>query len=458
MKRRHFLQRAVLGTGMICGATTFPCPAIAQESGSANERIGVGIVGAGGMGSGDAKQAARFGTIIAVADADLQHGERLKKAFEDRPEVYQDYRQLLDRKDIDVIIQATPDHWHSKINIDAMRAGKDVYGEKPFSLTIREGQLVCRTVKETGRVFQTGTQQRSESRFQQAIELVRNGRIGKLKQVHVVLPYYNTRGGPFPVEQPPTSLDWDLYQGQAPACPYMKSKTHTTFRWWYEYAGGITTDWGNHHMDIAMWGMDTETTGPVSVEARAVFPNRGEKDCYNTPDRFFSRMMFANGIELLFYVGLGDKPLYGDRAPHSETTAEEIEHLFGNEKSPEVREGQRNGIMFVGETGRLFVNRGGVYGKAIEELKENPLPENRWKVKPSSNHMANFFDCVRSREVPVASAELEHRSVTPCHLTNISIRLGGIPLRWDPDREIFPDNTEANAMLLRKQRQGYEVG
>ncbi|MDR3232283.1 MAG: Gfo/Idh/MocA family oxidoreductase [Planctomycetaceae bacterium] len=465
MKRREFLHRSVLTGAAALPVYTFSSAAAFKpvQAQSANDRLGIALIGCGGQGTGDIKSAARVGDVVAVADADLGHAENVKKIFDGKPAVYQDYRKLLENKDVDVVIQATPDHWHTKINIDALRAGKDVYGEKPFSLTIAEGQQLCKVVKETGRVFQTGTQQRSGKEFQTAVELVRNGRIGKLKRVLVALPYYNTSGGPFlPGEAVPAKLDWELYQGQAPVHPYIPQRTHRIFRWWYEYAGGIMTDWGNHHIDIAHWGMDVETTGPLTVEARGIFPNEGKPDCFNTPDRFFSAMKYPGGLELFFYVTLAEKPKFGDTTTHQETGKEQFDWLFGKDCPQDVHDNKRNGIMFIGDKGRVFVNRGGLFGKPVEELKENPLPDSidgkpRWRVKPSGDHIKNFFDCVRSREEPVAPARIEHRSVTACHLTNISIRLGGRKLQWDSVKESIIGDTEADAMLRREQRKPYGI-
>jgi predicted dehydrogenase len=335
-----------------------------------------------------------------------------------------------------------------------------VYGEKPLTLTIEEAKQLRRVVAETGRVFQTGTQQRSERNFQTAVELVRNGRIGSLKQVWVALPYYSTKGGPFAKEPVPPKLDWDRYQGQAPAHDYTHHRCHKIFRWWYEYAGGIITDWGNHHVDIAHWAMDCEHTGPVEVEARGMFPNADHPqaaECYNTPDRFCSRMKFANGVEVLFYSALGDQRVYGEVEPCEPVTPEQVEWLFGIGDVPdEIKHADRNGVMLVGDRGRVFVNRGGVYGGAAEELKENPLPADAWRVRPSRDHMGNFFDCVKTREQPVAPAEVEARTVTSCHLTNISLRLGR-KLRWDPQREVIVGDEEALAMQSREQRAPYQI-
>jgi predicted dehydrogenase len=223
----------------------------------------------------------------------------------------------------------------------------------------------------------------------------------------------------------------------------------------------MATDWGNHHVDIAQWGIGgDEVTAPVSVEARGLFPNAdnpGKADCFNTPDRFYAELKYAGDVVLHFYIVLEDQFRFGGINEYPTTTPEQKSWLWGKDYPDELNTNKRNGIMFIGDKGRIFVNRGGVYGKPVDELKENPLPEERWKVKPSNDHMKNFFDCVRSRETPVAPAELEHRSVTACHLTNISIRLGGRKLQWDATKEEFIGDAEANAMLKREQRASYAV-
>ena len=430
--------------------------ASAEEPTAKNDGPRIGCIGVGSRGMADSKQASRFGDIVAICDADLKHAEMAKAALGGKADIYQDYRKLLDRNDIDVIINGTPDHWHTLINVLACKSGKDVYAEKPLTLTIDEGKILRKVVEETGRVVQSGTQQRSDGRFQTAVELVRNGRIGRLKQVWVALPYYSTKGGPFSAEPVPEHLDWGLFQGQAPERPYCPQRSHGVFRWWYEYAGGITTDWGNHHVDIAHWGMDCELTGPTSVEARGCFPNQGKPDHYNTADRFFSRMLYPNGVEVLYYSALNDRRFYGPVEKHEPVSDEQRAWLFGKDAPEELLEGKRNGVMFVGEKGRVFVNRGGVYGAPVEELKENPLPSDAWRVRPSRDHMANFFACTRSREEPVAPVRIEHRTITACHLTNISMRLGR-KLQWDPAAEQIVGDEEANRWLHREQRAPYGI-
>jgi myo-inositol 2-dehydrogenase / D-chiro-inositol 1-dehydrogenase len=456
--RRDFLRSAA---ALTAAGTAAPYwftgeMAAAQETKSKNDRPHIGLIGVGGQGTGIAGQAARFGEIVAICDVDLRHAERAKQIFGGKADVYQDYRKLLERKDIDVVTNGTPDHWHTAINIAACKAGKDIYAEKPMTFTIDEGKLLCKVVEQTDRIVQVGTMQRSFPEFQTAVELVRNGRIGKLKQVWVALPYYSTKGGPFPKVPVPPQLNWDMYQGQAPLHDYLLQRTVSNFRWWYEYAGGIITDWGNHHVDIAHWGMDCDLTGPTSVEARGLFPNPEGPQFYNTPDRFFSRMLYPNGVELLYFASMNERLRYGDVAEHQATSPEQIEWLFGREMPKEIKSYNRNGIMFIGDKGRVFVNRGAVHGKAVEELKQNPLPADAWRAYPNSDHMANFFDCVKTRKQPCTPVQVEHRSITACHLTNISIRLKR-KLTWDPVSQQIVGDDEANAWQKRPQRPPYVV-
>lgn len=457
--RRAFLQStAGLGAAALAAPYFFTAQsAQSAETKSKNDRPHVALIGAGSRGRNDVSDAAKFGEIVAVCDLDRQQTKNLKGLGRHQPEFYTDYRKVLDRKDVDIIVNATPDHWHTAINIAACKAGKDVYAEKPLTLTIGEGKLLCKVVKETGRIVQVGTQQRSERQFQTAVELVRNGRIGKLRQVWVALPYFSTRGGPFAAQPVPPEFNWDMYQGQAPEHDHCKQRTHATFRWWYEYAGGIVTDWGNHHMDIAQWGSDNETTGPISVEARALFPNSKGSQYFNTPDRFFSRLHYANGVDVLFFSALADRAIYGrDVQPHQETTPQQIEHLFGKDTPEEVKTFKRNGVMFVGDAGRVFVNRGGIHGKPADDLKGNPLPAGAWRVRPSSNHMGDFFQCVKSRQEPASPVRIQHRTITACHLTNISLRLNR-KLTWDPQAEQIVGDDEANAWQKRAQRSPYTI-
>ncbi len=427
--RRTFLASSAAGG--LAAAMTPHTNSFAQDSKprSANERLGVGIIGLRYQGSVIAHKAALYGDIVAVCDVDKNVRDQAKASFGSTPGDFEDYQDLLVRKEVDVITIGAPDHWHTKMVIDACRAGKDVYCEKPLTLTIDEGKKLRDVVKETGRVVQVGSWQRTDHRFRQAVEMVRQGRIGKLQDVEVVLGK-NVVGGPFERRRVPTNLNWDLWQGQTPDVPYIQERSHYTFRWWYEYSGGQMTDWGAHHIDIAQWGIDSL---PVEIDGQAKYPD--VVDGYNVAIDFGVTYKYANGVTLT------------------------------------IADNGRNGIMFTGDAGRIFVNRGSIQGKPVEDLASNPLPRKDWKVydfdnldRPERmgkldaivNHMGNFFDCVSSRRKPVSDIESQHRSVSTCHLGNISMRVGR-KLQWNPESETFVNDSEADKLLSREQRAGFEI-
>jgi myo-inositol 2-dehydrogenase/D-chiro-inositol 1-dehydrogenase len=443
--RRRFLQTAAAlaaSPAVPYWFTGSAAPA-AMHYKSKNDRPLIGAVGVGGQGTGILQWAARFGDVVAVCDTDLAHAQRACATFGGKPTVYQDYRKLLSRNDVELITNGTPDHWHAGVAVAACRAGKDMYTEKPLALTIDEGKLMRDVVRRTGRIVQVGTQQRSDPNFRLACELVRNGRIGKLKSVTVTLPFYNTKGGPFATKPVPKNLDWELWQGQAPLREYCPERVHSNFRWWEDYAGGIITDWGQHHMDIAYWGMNLDESGPLWVEGNAVFPNEGRANCFDTPDRFFIKMKFPGDIDLLYFVA------HDRKYRESITPADEAKLFLETQPGDE---GGRNGIMFTGDAGRLFVNRGGIRGKAVDELKTNPLPEDRKRVYESNDHMGNFFECVKSRKESIAPVRIAHRVITACHLGNIAIRLKR-RIQWDAAGEqIVGDAEAAGSKYVRRAR------
>jgi predicted dehydrogenase len=376
-----------------------------------------------------ADKARAHGDVVAICDVDRNIREQARASFGSTPSIYEDYREMLARHDLDVITIGTPDHWHAKMLIDACRAGKDVYCEKPLTLTIDEGKVIRRVVAQTGRVVQVGSWQRSDQNFRLAVEMVRQGRIGPLRQVDVVLNK-NVTGGPFPTSSPPPTLNWDLWQGQTPSVPFINERCHYTFRWWYEYSGGQITDWGAHHIDIAQWAIGED---PVAVEATAKMPN--VKNGYNVPVDFRGTVRYPNGVVL------------------------------------SVSDTGRNGITFTGDTGRIFVNRGTLAGKPVDDLAHHPLPRESFKLyefdnlaRPPRtskldsivNHMGNFFDCVHSRRRPLSDVESQHRSATTCHLLNIAMRIGR-PIRWDSKNEKILDDSQANSYLSRHQRPRFEV-
>lgn len=417
--RRRFLQSA---SACMAGGLTAPAW-LARAAESKNDRFVVGAIGVGGQGTSIADRARKFGDIVAVCDVDRTHADRARERFGGKADVYDDYRKLLDRKEIEAVTIGTPDHWHTAVALDALRAGKDVYCEKPLTLTIDEGKLLISTVRETGRVFQVGTQQRSDARFRQACELVRNGRLGQLKKVTVSLPRSTKVGGPFDTRPVPNSLDWERWQGQSPAHDYSPERCHFDFRWWYEYSGGIMTDWGAHHMDIAHWAMGIDRGGPLSVEGKMSDHERKRinevqrTNAFNTAAEFTVDLIYPDDV--LVQVVLGDE-----------------------------------GVLFEGDAGRLYVNRRRITGKPVEELAEHPLPADAVKLYESHDHMGNFFDCIKTRKQPISDVESQHRSVSACHLANISLRLGR-KLAWDAAQEEFIGDSEANRMLSRPQRAPY---
>jgi predicted dehydrogenase len=438
--RRQFLKTSAGLAGM--GATLpswigdLSYGAERRQEPAANDTFGVGAIGVGGQGTNIARQAGRLGKMLAVCDVDRRHAERAREAFKNElgveAEIFEDYRKLLERQDIQVVTVGTPDHWHTRICIDAMKAGKDVYCEKPLTLTIREGQLLVKTAQETGRIMQVGTQQRSEMGpegnwfFLRAVATVRSGRLGKMQKITASLPLSTQEGGPFEPKPVPEGFNWDLWLGQAPLADYCPERSHFTFRWWYEYSGGIGTDWGAHHMDIVQWALDKESSGPITADGSATklpaVPNG-----FNTPKELRVLCTYEGGAEVQI------------------TTGDE-------------------GILFEGERGRIYVNRGRVAGLPFEEQDNDTSVQDQiheqmaklYKGKKPGSHMRNFFEAVQSREQPVSDVASQHRSVSACHIANISARLQR-KVSWDPANEEFVGDDEANAMRTRHQRSPYEV-
>jgi predicted dehydrogenase len=401
---------------------------------SPNERPGIALIGCGGMGRGDAQNASRFGDIVAVCDVDAKHADEAAKQFTKDGKVpvkYDDFRKVLEREDVQVIVQATPDHWHTLVNLAVARARKDVYGEKPLTLTIDEGKRLVKAVRENRTILQTGTQQRSDKRFRLAAELVRNGRLGKLKEITVFLPA-GLRGGPFPTLPPPEGLNWDFYLGQAPKVDYVKERCHLTFRYWYDYSGGTMTDWGAHHNDIARWAIGQE--GPVAVEGKPLA--KPVPSGYTTFSEYEVTFTWANGLK------------------HVVKTTKD-DNIFGGVVN---QQGQRNGIRFEGTDGWIWVTRGDLR-VSDDGLLTTPLSDDAAHLEVSGDHMGNFFDCVRSRKDPIARVEVGHRSASLCHLGAIALRTGR-KLQWDSDKELFVGDgaVEGNAYVSREMRKPYDYG
>lgn len=430
---------------------------------SANDRPRIGVIGCGsrwgwqlanGGTYGVGPDFAKFADYVAVCDVDEQRAaaaQGLVKGWNGAtPAATGDYRRLLERSDLDAILVFTPDHWHAKVAIEAMLAGKDVYCEKPLTLTIHEGQQLCEVCRTTGQVVQVGTQQRSSALFRTAIALAQSGRLGKLTKVECGIG-----GAPtspvIPTARPPATLDWNQWLGPAPAVEYRFlagadnetkswSRCHYEFRWWYEYSGGKLTDWGAHHVDIATWAMGKTATGPVEIEpvsvkhpVEFVDGQPTASDRYNTATEFLFNVRYEDGLEM---------------AISSEA---------------------RNGILLEGSEGRIFVNRGSLTGAPVEDLKNNPLPAevlrrlNKGRSLPSdqdgfdsSSHVRDFFVSATARSEPISDVFSHHRALTTCHLAAIAGRLGRT-IRWDPVNERILDDPLAQGMLSREKRAGFTI-
>ena len=445
-------RRAALRS-IALGAAAIAVPSTVRAAGyrSANDRPVFATIGLRNQGITITSKSLQFADFAALADVDSNVLEAnlqgVEKAQKKRPDGYSDYRKILDRKDIDAVMIATPDHWHTKISVEAMLAGKDVYCEKPLTLTVAEGKLIEKIVKQTGRVFQVGTMQRTESdqRFLQAVALVKHGRIGTVKRITCGIN--GMEPSPVIPEAPvPAGLDWDFWLGPAAQVPYralpelrqgygggvpLFSNCHYSFRNWHEYSGGKLTDWGAHHVDIACWAIGATETGPSKiVPVKYKLPveyrdgNPLAADQYNAATEFLIRAEMPNNVEMLI-TSEGD-----------------------------------NGILFEGTSGRFFVNRGKITGAPVEELKTKPLPENAieefYGGKVSANHTANFIEAMQSRKQPISDVWSHNRMLEICHLSNIAMRLGR-ELKWDPQtREIIGD-AQASTFLSRESRKGFEI-
>jgi predicted dehydrogenase len=446
--RRQFLKAAAA-----VGAATAFSPITNRAVGyqSANDRPVFATIGLRNQGWTITSKSFKFADFAALADVDANvlgaNVENTQKAQKKKPDAYADYRRILDRKDIDAVMIATPDHWHTKIAVEAMLAGKDVYCEKPLTLTIAEGKLIEKVVDETKRVFQVGTMQRTESdqRFLQAIALVKAGRIGTVKKVTCGIN--GMEASPvIPVADVPKGLDWDMWLGPAPKVDYralpqlregygggvpLFSNCHYSFRNWHEYSGGKLTDWGAHHVDIACWALGATETGPsritpvqfkLPVEYKDGHPT--VQDQYNAATSFRIKVDMPNDVEMII-TSEGD-----------------------------------NGILFEGTEGRFFVNRGKITGKPVEDLQQNPLPEGAieevYGGPVSANHTANFTDAMKSRKQPISDVWSHNRMLEICHLSNIAMRLNR-ELQWDPAKREIIGDTQANSFLAREDRKGYEI-
>lgn len=418
ISRRRFIGAVAVGVPGIVSARLLGADAPSRK-------ITVGFIGTGSHGT-DWNLRAYLkqidARVLAVCDVDANRARRAKEIVDQHYlnrdcATTQDFREILDRKDIDAVMISTPDHWHTLISVMAARAGKDVQCEKP-TLTIDEGKILIKTIREHRRVFQTSTEDRSLPMYHRMAELVRNGRIGKLQRIEVILPKHPTRAGD-PTPQPiPPELDYDMWLGPAPYAPYAKDRVHYNFRWIWDYSGGVIGDWGAHLFDTAQWANNTERNGPVHVEGAGTHWSGG---LYNTTKDYDVTYGYANGVIMTCQPGepsikfIGTEGWIGNRGWRGKVEA----------SSPKILEAK--------------------IGPDEIHLYTNPGGEHR-----------DFLDCIKSRKDPYFPVDIGHRVSTVCHLANIAIKLGR-KLKWNPVAERFENDEAANAMLSRPMRSPWKL-
>ncbi len=450
--RRSFLKRSAVAGAIV--SVPYVWTNRSARAQDANSKPTVAAIGVGGsrgrynQGGGIARRAAALGQMIAVCDVDDLHTTEFNASFKNQLKCYSDYRVLFEKEQPDVVTIGTPDHWHVPISIAALRAGCDVYCEKPLTLTIAEGIKIREVVEETGKVFQVGTQQRSQDnqRFLKAIAMVQSGRLGKNVNAYVAIG--GAPGdGPFDATPAPEGLNWDMWVGPAPKADYMEQRRRM-FRWWFEYSGGKMTDWGAHHIDIAQWALGCDKTGPVKVNAQGKFPGIVPDD--------FQWNAFLEG-EITLPNGYNAATEFSIDLEFANSSVLSVNNHYRRE-SDNVDFG--NGILFEGDEGRIFVNRGKLQGKLVDDLSDSDNEEiderisKLYKGKKPGNHMGNFFECLEDRQQPISDVVTHHRTMTSCHLCNIALMLGR-ELKWDPDNEQFIGDDQATALMSRRARKPY---
>lgn len=450
VSRRSFLKLTLAGAA---GAVALPTivPSSVFGANAPSNRIQIGQIGCGRIAHDmDMKgilphDVAR---IVAVCDLDskrMEHAKQYVEGFYAKKsgsqtavsvKTFGDYRTLLKEAGVDAVAISTPDHWHAEPIVAAALAGKDIYVQKPLTMTLAEGRLVSDIIKAKGRAFQIGSQQRSTTQFRLACELVRNGRVGTLKTIRIGLPT-DPSGKEEPAMEVPSNLNYEMWLGCTPKVPYTENRVHpqnsiTERPGWLRidsYCLGMITGWGSHHLDIAHWGMETELTGPIEAEGKATFPASG---LWNVHGPYHIEMKYANGVTMI------------------------IDNKF------------ENGVRFEGSEGWIFVSRGGAkatasdpataFGKALDasdpKLLNEPLGANAIHLPKSDNHHGNWLSSIQTRKPAVTTPEEAHRSTSACIIAWISMKLGR-KIRWDPVKEEFPGDAEANAMRSRIQRAPY---
>lgn len=443
ISRRTFLKGTAIAGAALAFPTIVPSSVLGRDGNVApSNRITMGFIGVGNQGTGDMGGFLRDKRIQAVAVCDVnrlsdgywagavggrENAKKIVESYYSRQnntgafkgcESYEDFRELLARDDVDAVEIAVPDHWHAAITITAAKAGKDIYCQKPLSLTIADGRAMVNAVKRYKRILQVGSQQRSDYNFRRVCELVRNGRIGRLQTVKCGLPggtpdYSGGKNVSTDPAEVPEGFNYEMWLGPAPLAPYCPARCFVNFRWIFDYSGGQLTDWGGHHPDIAQWGMGTENTGPLEIKnAKAEF---AKGPLWNTATHYYFECIYKSGVKLII----------SDRV--------------------------RGGVTFEGTDGWVWANRG-IHEASSDEIYKSVIGPDEVHLYQSNNHFRNFIDCVISRREPIAPVETGHRSISLAHLGNIAMILGR-GLKWDPDAERFIGDDTANSMLLRAHRE-----
>jgi predicted dehydrogenase len=432
MNRRQFLKRLSVAAAGAAGFPSIVPASVLGKSGATapSNRIVMAGIGFGMMGIPNMRSFLEKDEVqwVAVCDVDENNLTQARNTVNEKYgnkscAVYHDFRELYQRKDIDAISIAVPDHWHAIPVIAAAQAGLDIYGEKPLSHDLMEGRAMCNAVKRYNRIWQTGSWQRSVANFHRACELVRNGRIGKILKVEVGLPAGHTdfgrTAGQEAIEPPPAHLDYDFWIGPAPYAPYCPARVHKNWRWNMDLGGGQLMDWVGHHVDIAHWGLDFDTTGPVEIEGYGEFPRRG---IWNSPTRYYLQAKYADGTPMTIAGG------------HREI---------------------RDGTKWIGEFGWIWVNRGGLEAQPPHILNDFIGPD-EMRLTRSRDHYQNFLDSVKSRRQTITPIEVAHRSASVGHLGVIAMELGR-KIRFNPETETIIDDPEATRLLGRAYRSPWHL-
>jgi predicted dehydrogenase len=429
ISRRHFLNRtAQVAAAGVAMPYFIPSGVLAAEGRpGANDRIGIGIIGMGRQAGDLLRGLSRHGEARLVAVADVHLGRAEAVGAKHSAAALQDYRKLLDRKDVDAIISATPDHWRSLTCIEACQAGKDVYAEKPLTLTIREGRLMVDAARKHGRVFQTGSQQRSMWPNHAGCQLVRSGAIGRIQRV-IAQNYASPWECALPAQPIPEGLDWDFWCGPNELVPYHQDlflpRANPGWISFRAYSGGEMAGWGSHGFDQVQCALGMDASGPIEIWTEG---SRFDPPTYAAPE---------------------------SRARGDKLCAEpKVFFRYPGDIIMELANGPAGGAVFIGEKGKVTIDRNR-FESDPPELAQEAL-RNR-PAQFGDNHMKNWLDCIKSRGTPVADVEIGHRTATVCHLGNIA-RWTGRKLRWDPVKEIFPDDADANQHLDRPRRKPYEL-